>query len=211
MSQRYRVHVADPASGREGVMTVTANSPEEARQRANQAGHVVGRIELADAGGAGGGAEARVTPRAGATGGGSGLALVALLVGGAALALHFVLPARLPGRSLSSYDFSTPKAALISLDTMERARVEMDAEKDRKALDEKLRTLEVRKESEASGKKILFVVYEREGIKRYETVGFEKDADTGMWQRRFVSADTVERDSPALAESMRRWESKGEL
>ncbi len=222
MSQRYRVHVADPASGREGVMTVTANSPDEARQRASAAGHIVGRIELADApAGGGGGASGSGGVAARSAGGGTSgasnaLTLLALLVGGAALALHFVLPPRLPGKSLSSYDFSTPKAALVSLDTMERdrdlrARLEMDAEKDRKSLDEKLRTLEVRKEGEVVGRKILFIVYERDGVKRFETAAFEKDASTGQWSMTYMSADTVERDNAPLAESMRTWVAKGEL
>jgi hypothetical protein len=69
----------------------------------------------------------------------------------------------------------------------------------------------VRKEAEWKGKKILFVAYEEKGVKKYNTIGFEKDAKTGFWLRHYVSSFEVRKDDERLARVMESWQDRGEL
>jgi len=80
-----------------------------------------------------------------------------------------------------------------------------------KTIAERLKTLEVRKEAEWNGKKILFISFEEKGIKHYEAQGFEKDAESGLWMPSHVDAFTVGRDNRPLADQMEKWERAGQL
>jgi predicted Zn finger-like uncharacterized protein len=146
---------------------------------------------------------------------GLGMSALALVLSGVALGLVFFRNP-LPGSSLKKYDFSTPKAALTSQLEMERdqnlrAGMEMNGLVEGPLVQEKLRTLDVRKEAEWKGKKILFVAYEQKGVKKYNTIGFEKDAKTGFWLRHYVSSFEVRKDDERLARVMESWQDRGEL
>ncbi len=146
---------------------------------------------------------------------GLGMSSLALLLSGVALGVVFFRNP-LPGSSVKKYDFSTPKAALTSQLQMEqnkdlRASLEMSTLVEGPKIEEKLKTLDVRKEAEWSGKMVLFVAYEEKGVKKYDTIGFEKDAKTGFWMRRYVSAYDVRKDNPRLADTMESWRARGEL
>jgi hypothetical protein len=139
---------------------------------------------------------------------------LAVLVAIAALVVALV---RDPlGSGLANYDFSTPKAALISqmkiaLNKDIRALLELQSQIKSKKLKEAIDTVEVRKEAEFQGKKILFVAFKEDGVNKYKTGAFEKHAETGFWQPTYVSAFTVEKENKELAAQMRRWEEAGEL
>src|SRR5262249_9207842 len=131
-------------------------------------------------------------PRQAARGG-----LLPVILGGSALAVSLLALAlnlfrgNPLGAGLSKYDFSTPRAAMTSQWEMEvngdiRALIEYGSTVNGPRIREKLKTLDVRKEAEWHGKKILFIRYESDGVKRYETVGMEKDAKSGFWMNRYV-------------------------
>ena len=86
------------------------------------------------------------------------------------------------------------------------AQIEMEYLRSSPRAEEKLETLKVHRDAEYGGKKILFISYKEDGITQYETMAFEKDADTGYWFRGFVSS--YDMDDAALQESMRKWENK---
>jgi len=120
------------------------------------------------------------------------------------------------GAGISSYDLSTPKAALRSMweiqESMDiRAQIELSRLRSGDHGEEKLKTFEVRRMDEFQGKKILFISYEEDGLKKYECVGFEKDAGTGLWFPSHVSAYSVRGDNKDLATMMETWEKKGEF
>lgn len=119
------------------------------------------------------------------------------------------------GSGISKYDFSTPRAALesrmkIEMNNDVRALLELDTRVNGKKQKEQLDTLEVRKEAEYRGKKILFVAYKEDGINKYTVQSFEKDASTGYWLTSYVSAYDVEKDNKELAGQMRKWKDSGE-
>ena len=120
-----------------------------------------------------------------------------------------------PFRShLNRYDFSTPKGCLISV-------LELGANNDigsslalqrllgQRAVEEKLRTIGVHKEAEWRGEKILFVSYEKNGIKKYATEAFSKDAETGFWQPSYVGIFSMGDEDKALSTMMKTWQEKG--
>lgn len=120
------------------------------------------------------------------------------------------------GSGISKYDFSTPRAALVSRMKIEankdiRAMIEFESRVHSKEQKEKIDTLEVRKEADFRGKKILFVAFKAKGVNKYSIEGFEKDANTGYWLPSYVGSFEVEKDDKELAEQMRRWEKSGEL
>jgi predicted Zn finger-like uncharacterized protein len=139
---------------------------------------------------------------------------VALLI---ALAALLVALFRGPGwGGFSNYDFTTPKAALTSeweirLNGDLAALVELHRQIDGPRLKEQLRSLDVRKEATWGKKTILFISFEQDGVKKYDTVGFQKDAKTGLWRHDFVSEFEVERENRPLAEQMRSWRESGKL
>ena len=120
------------------------------------------------------------------------------------------------GSGISKYNFSTPRTALESYLKMRinqdmRAEIELRSLFEGKQLKEELNTLDVRKEVEFQGKKILFVAFKKNGVNKYNILSFEKDAGTGFWERTHVGAYEVEKDNKELATQMRRWEESGEL
>lgn len=92
-----------------------------------------------------------------------------------------------------------------------RAEIELSSLVRGKDLKEELETLEIRKEVEFQGRKILFVAFKQKGVNKYEVTGFEKDAETGFWKQTGASAYSVEDANKELADQMRRWEKSGEL
>jgi hypothetical protein len=137
---------------------------------------------------------------------------VALLLAGIALIVGSVALFRDPlGGSMAKYDFSNPKAALLSQYKMElnrdvRAMMDFSFRIKSSALREAIGSLEVRKEAEFQGKKILFIGFKKNGVNKYETKAFEKDAETGLWAPTYVSSFTVAKDDPQLAKQMEKWE-----
>ena len=120
------------------------------------------------------------------------------------------------GSGISKYNFSTPRNALesylkIQINHDMRAEIELSSLVRGKDLKEELSTLDVRKEVEFRGKKMLFVAFKEKGVNKYDILSFEKDADTGFWIRTGVGAYEVEKDNKELANQMRRWEESGEL
>lgn len=118
------------------------------------------------------------------------------------------------GKGLKHYDFATPRSAYESslkiwLEGDLRALIELSALTEHKAAREQLQTLEVRREAEWHGTKILFLSYEREGVKKFETVGFEKHADTGFWMRHDVSDWDFGKDDKDLADQIKAWRKNG--
>lgn len=138
----------------------------------------------------------------------------AVLVSLAALSLSIY---RDPLRAnLGRYDFSTPKSSLISLLQLQAGNdigsiVALERLRSQRAIQEKLRTVAVYKEAEWRGHKILFISYDFEGIKKYSTESFTKDADTGFWTQTYVSSFLLGDGDKALAAMMQSWEEKGRL
>jgi hypothetical protein len=138
-----------------------------------------------------------------------GLAALALVLSIAAVC---IATARDPlGAGISKYDFSSPRAALVSqmrikLNKDIRAVIDLETQVSGKKLEEKIQTFEVRKEVEFGGKKLLFITFKEDGISKYETKAVERDATTGLWLPSYLSAYTVEETNKALAGEMRRWE-----
>lgn len=128
----------------------------------------------------------------------------------------FVRPGSPLGSDLSSYDYSTPQAALKSDWQMERdadflALVELQRKTRGREKGEQLRTLEIKKEATWKGKTILFASYERDGTKVYETLAYKKDDKAGIWQRDFVGPYEVREGDAALADAMQNWSQNGSL
>lgn len=118
------------------------------------------------------------------------------------------------GAGISKYNFSTPRIAYesylkIRINQDQRAKTELYRLFYERDLKEELDTLEIRKEVEFQGKKILFVAFKAKGVNQYKTSSFEKDAETGFWKE---ASSYVERNSnEELADQMSRWEKSGEL
>jgi hypothetical protein len=143
------------------------------------------------------------------------ISLVALLLAGTALYLVFFRRESL-GNPLSTYDLSTPKAALISFMKMDlagdiRARRELNQLIETPRLDEILKTIEFRKETTYKSTVILFVSYQEDGIKKYDFKGVEKDAKSGLWRSTYVNQYEIQDSNPALYQQLNKWKDKGEL
>jgi hypothetical protein len=139
----------------------------------------------------------------------SACALVLALV---ALGLHFFTDPL--GSGLARYDFTTPRAALasqmqIQLHKDVRAAAELQALTEGDKVKEKLDTLEVRKEADWNGTRILFIAYQEDGIKRYAIAGFEKNPRTGLWTPVPVPLEAVRRQNADLARQIESWEKDG--
>ena len=92
---------------------------------------------------------------------------------------------------LDKYDFTTPKGCLLSTIQLELnndigTSLALKRLFSQRTLEEKLRTIAIHKEAEWRDKKILFVSYEENGIKKYDTEAFTKDAQTGFWEPSYV-------------------------
>jgi hypothetical protein len=71
----------------------------------------------------------------------------------------------------------------------------------------------VHKEAEWKGNKVLFVSYEENGIKKYVTEVFSKDAETGFWQppSSLPFSYYVGSENDSLSTMMKTWTEKGRL
>ena len=139
------------------------------------------------------------------------LAALGFVLGATALGLIFFHDPL--GGGMGRYRFSTPRDSLMSALQIEqnkdiRAEIQLNSLRSDRLLAEKLKTLEVHREAEWKGNKILFIVYEEKGVKKYETPTFEKDADTGYWFPKYVSSFEV--DDKDLSQKMTDWQQKGE-
>jgi hypothetical protein len=124
------------------------------------------------------------------------------------------------GPGLSSYDLSSPKSALLSYLKMEenqdyRAILEDKLKFDAKRTAEKAKTLEICKESEWQGNKILFCSFDENGIKKHDVCSFEKHADSGTWRQnsRYINlgfaAINGSADEKRLNEMIKSWQERG--
>lgn len=119
------------------------------------------------------------------------------------------------GSGIDQYDLSTPKAALISsmeidlngdmLASFELTQLTLGADKAK----ERIETLKVHQEREWCGNKILFISYDEDGIQRYQTKAFSKNAETGLWIPNFT-AEWDARRSGKLGAMMEAWGGDGE-
>lgn len=143
------------------------------------------------------------------------LALIVIVSGGAlaiAVVAYRAATAKLPSIDPSTgkkYDFSSPEAAYKSHTTMYRdgdiAAIRWyEVEFRRALLDEKLKTFEVSRVAEYSGKRVLFVKYQSRGMDRYDTVAMERDAASGLWGEVRLSYFDVTDEK--LKDEMRKWE-----
>jgi hypothetical protein len=140
----------------------------------------------------------------------AGALVLALL----AIGLHF-FPDRF-GSGLGKYDFTTPRAALVSqleiqLHRDARAALELQALADGATLKEKRETLEIHKEVDWKGGVILFISYQQDGVKRYGTAGVVKNASTGFWTPVPVNLGEVREQNVELATQIEAWEKDGRL
>lgn len=126
------------------------------------------------------------------------------------------------GPGLSQYDFTTPKASLISsgqmvLDNNWRAMMELNSHGRQRQLAEMLQTLRVHKEAEWRGHKLLFVSYDENGVPKHSVESFTKNAETGLWQTSTIRFEIVSasldgsKDAEPLSEMISLWEDKGRL
>jgi hypothetical protein len=120
------------------------------------------------------------------------------------------------GKGLSAYNFSTPKDALISelkikKDRDIKAQLELLHFLPDRDVNEKLRTLQVRKQEVWKDKTILFIEYEKNGVKKYLTQGYVKDLASGKWLPRFVGSWEVRNENATLANQMENFQKTGQL
>ena len=75
----------------------------------------------------------------------------------------------------------------------------------------KLETIEIRKEVEWQGKKLIFYTFEENGIRKYSVSTVEKDAETGFWYPADFNTSSLPDDAKSLKQSIDAWESDGTL
>jgi hypothetical protein len=114
------------------------------------------------------------------------------------------------GKGLKAYNFKTPKDAYLSQLEIDRshdilARLELDEARHGPELKEQLETTQVRKEENWKGITILFVEYQKKGVKKYLIQGYAKETGSGLWLPKYVSAYEVRKESPELANRMESW------
>ena len=140
-----------------------------------------------------------------------GISILALVL---AIVALFVDPTN---RGLAAYDFDTPHDALVSEARMQenrdaRAMMELDqlqSGRDPEAIAE---TLEIERERNFQGKKILFVTWEEDGVTKHAVRAVEKDAETGYWIPTLVPRDAeLDQADRQLAQNVRDWEQEGKL
>jgi hypothetical protein len=145
--------------------------------------------------------------KVGANGLGTVLAGIALLVAIVAIIIAITIPRHPLGKGMSGYDFTSPSATVKSL-AAARANndvlvmIELDQLQSDRFAAEKLRTLEIKKEVTSNGKKVVFVSYLEDGVKKHDTVSVEKDADSGLWiPARFSAVSDA-----AIRKDIEKWE-----
>lgn len=115
------------------------------------------------------------------------------------------------GKGLDGYDFSTPEAALKSrmqIRANQDIQAQIDLEKIQQGtqLEEVLRTLEIHRTVDFEDKKIVFFSYMKGGEKEKEYEAFEKDLESKLWFRKFVSVSSVRDSNDQLARDMESWD-----
>ena len=146
---------------------------------------------------------------------------LALILSGIAIALsafasYRILRPATDYKPLSSYDFSTPAAALTAQSQMLAdgnypALIQEEIRRNSPKAKEKLRTLEIKKEAEWMGTKLLFTSFEEDGIKKFNVAAFEKDANSGLWFSGRFSRYSLPDDAKTLKQTIDAWESDGTL
>lgn len=109
------------------------------------------------------------------------------------------------------YDFSTPEKAIIStyeIIALPFGWERLDQELREPFFREYLSSLEIRKEVEYRGRRVLFISYSSNGVKMYDSKTMEQHAKTGRW---FESDRGLEDPPRELLEQQERWRTKGEL
>ncbi len=152
------------------------------------------------------------------------LGLLGFLMGGLALlvalaALGLTLFRDPLGGGLRKYNFSTPRDSIVSqsrmLSDMDfRAMMELGKIMNGKRDEEKIRTLDIRKEVDYAGKKIIFYAYEFKGKKQHGVDFFEKDNDTGYWlpdRSDFRWREDLRKDRPEVEEWIHSFPGSGEF
>ena len=119
-------------------------------------------------------------------------------------------------KPLSAYDFSSPASALSAQSQMLAdgnypALIQADIRRNGPKAQEKIRTLQIKKEAEWKGTKLLFISYEVGGIPKFEVAGMEKDASSGLWFPKHVSRYSLPDEAKSLKQSIEAWESDGTL
>jgi hypothetical protein len=120
------------------------------------------------------------------------------------------------GSGASHYDFSSPRAALVSemkvkLNKDLLAMIELGLMEERPQLQEKLKTLEVRKEVERDGVRYLFISFTEKGAKRQQVMPYKRSPQTGQWQLALFLNAGNGAGRAAFDEQVRAWENEGRL
>lgn len=143
---------------------------------------------------------------------GTALGVISMFVSFAAIAFVLVRPTEQARRpDLTSYDFSSPETMLKSLWTMQGsgdydALREFQRTVKSSMYAEMLSTLKVDRSTDYAGKRVLFVSYRARGTLTFETLAFEKDASSGLWDTVYLSPYDVTDDK--LKQEMTGWEDK---
>lgn len=143
------------------------------------------------------------------------LLLMGLASIGVASWSHWTLQKFLGG-GIKQYDLTTPKATAISQLRMTesndlRAFLELQRIKEGTKPQEKLKTIQFFTESEYKGAKLLFVSFEEDGIKKYDVLGFQKNAGTGLWYPDDVSTYEATNSGLDVSTMIRSWRLSGPL
>lgn len=123
------------------------------------------------------------------------------------------------GDGLSGYDFDSPTAAYKSELEIEkkrdlRAMLALQQKVKDREVQEHIDTLKVEEEVDYKKKdkdraveyKVLFTSYKENGQAKKRVVSMEKDTDTGIWHRRYLSPYDVEKDNKELGRKMQGWD-----
>jgi hypothetical protein len=116
---------------------------------------------------------------------------------------------------LGGYDFTTPEAAYKSHLQMKAnadigAMLALESLESGRRAEEMLESFEVHKEAEWEGRKVLFVSCIANGVRKYDTPSFEKDAERGQWIPKgtpYISS--LDKDLSPVEEAMKSWRELG--
>ena len=142
--------------------------------------------------------------------------LISLICSIAALLISiFILLKPNPlGKGIKAYDISTPEKALkaqiqIRLNKDYLAAVQYRSNRDKEKAEEIESSLEIHDSEDYDGKKILFISYTEDGEKKYDTEGFEKDSESGLWYRAYISTYDMP-DNSEMKKRIQKWKAKSE-
>jgi hypothetical protein len=139
------------------------------------------------------------------------LVLSAVALAASLIALLITLTSNPLGKGIDNYDFSTPEAALKSMMQIEAdrailAQLDLKFLQKGKELDEAVRTFEIHRTVDFKDKKVIFFSYLKKGEKEKEIMGLEKNLESKMWFREYVSVYDVKKTNEQLAKEMEAWE-----